>query len=708
MRSEFAPRNAAIEALLRPRSVAIAGASADPGKLGSLPLEFLRKHRFPGALYPINPNAREIGGLKCFGRLAEIDGEIDLLVVAVAAARVADLLEECRPGQVKSALVLSSGYAELGAEGVQLQAALRRQAAAKGIRFIGPNSVGLANLWDRVVPSISQVFDQQDLRPGPIAFVSQSGAVGTGITALAHRERVGIGYFVSTGNEGDLEFSDFCEYFGDDAQVKAIAGYLESVRDGARFIRAVRRATRAGKPVILIKVGTTEVGRRAVRSHTGALAGVEEAYQAVFEECGVLRAGSLEQLTDYLKMFSAYPELPTAPRRRPRVAVLSHSGGAGVLIGDTCASAGLDTPNPSPELAQRLQRRLPSFASLQNPIDMTAGVVLDPALMAAVAGEAMASGEYDATVLCVNLIWRQGGVLAEHLAKLRRESGGILSVAWIAGRPEPLEQLAEAGVPVYADPVRCAGAVAARLGWEMRREALASRAPVAVEPARPPGNADLRGFEAQRRLLEQYGITQAPGTLAPDLAAAREAARRLGYPVVAKLVARDLAHKSDVGGVVLGIASQAELDRAYAALDRIPAEDREGVLVQKMLHGGCELFAGFKRDATFGPMVVFGLGGIYVELLRQTVVRLAPFTQDQAAAFIESAGFFPVLNGARGKAPCNIAALARLLSRLSLLSIEQPRVQAVDLNPIMASAEGATVVDAKMDIEGGEDGACQR
>lgn len=684
-------------ALLRPRSIAIAGASADRGKLGSLPLEFLRKHGYPGALYPINPRAGEIAGLRCYASPGDIENDIDLLVVAVAAPRVPDLLEQCRPGQVKSALILSSGYAELGEAGVKLQAELRAQASAKGIRFIGPNSVGLANLWDRVVPSISQVFDQQDLRPGPIAFVSQSGAVGTAITALAHRERLGIGYFVNTGNEADLEFSDFCEYFTDDPSVQAIGGYLESVRDGARFIRAVKRATLAGKPVILIKVGTTEVGQRAVRSHTGALAGAEDAYRLAFRESGVVRAASIEELIDTLKVFSAFPEPRPVPASPPRVAVLSHSGGAGVLIGDTCAAEGLDMPAPSAALAHRLRERLPSFASLQNPIDMTAGAVLDPALMAAVIRDTMDSREYDATLLCVNLIWRQGSALAEQLAAAHKASNQILSVAWIAGMREPVEHLNGSGVPVFTDPVRCAKAISARLWWQARRATLSAEAAPVPAPAPSPAARDFHGFEAQRTLLEHYRIPQAPAILAADLAGARQAAQALGYPVAAKLVAEGLAHKSDVGGVVLGITSEAQLERAVRALQALPVAEKEGVLVQKMVSGARELFAGFKRDAAFGPLVVFGLGGIYVEVLRDTVMRLAPFGREQAARLIESARFFPLLNGARGQERCDLASLASILSQLSILAVEQPRIQAVDLNPIMATEEGAIVVDAKID-----------
>lgn len=512
-------------------------------------------------------------------------------------------------------------------------------------------------------------------------------------------ERLGVGYFVSTGNEGDLEFSDFCEYFADDPAVKIIGGYLESVRDGARFLRAVKRATSAGKPVILIKVGTTEVGERAVRSHTGALAGAEEAYRLAFRESGAVRASNIEELIDLLKVFSAFPDPQREPRRAftaaPRVAVLSHSGGSGVLVGDACAAEGLALPAPSAALVERLRARLPAFASLQNPIDMTAGVVLDPALMGAVVRETMDSREYDATLLCVNLIWRQGKALASELVQAQQASPTPLAVAWVAGIPDVYESLAQSPIPAFTDPVRCAKAVATRLQWEVYRAQM--EAAPEYRPAPEPAG-DLQRFAGQQALLERYRIPQAPALLAADSAGALRAARALGFPVAAKLVATGLMHKSDAGGVVLGIVSDANLERAVGALEALPVRDREGVLVQKMV-SGLELFAGFKRDATFGPVVVFGLGGIYVEVLKETVMRLAPFSPDQAAKLIASARFYPLLKGARGQPSCDIASLANILSQLSILAIEQPHIRALDLNPIMARADSAIVVDAKLELE---------
>jgi acetyltransferase len=703
---------AAIRALLEPSSIAIAGASTDKTKLGSLPLAFLQKHGYAGRIYPIHPKEAEIGGLRCYGSIADIDGDIDLLVVAIGAARVVDLFDQCRPGQVKAAIVLSSGFAETGGEGVALQQRLHDAAIAKGIRFIGPNSVGSANMHRRVMPSISQVFDQADLSAGPVGFVSQSGAVGTAITALAHADRIGIGYFLSTGNEGDLEFGDFVDAFADDPAVRIIAGYVESIRDGDKFRRAALKAVRAMKPVALIKVGASAAGGRAVQSHTGALAGADEVYRAAFAELGVIRADSIEALIDVLKACASFTGTRT---RGGRIAVLSHSGGAGVLMADTCVAEGLDVAPPSPALAGRLQARLPSYASFQNPIDMTANVIFDPALMANTVRDVVESGEYDAVLLCVNLIWRQGDALAAELAKLADVRGALVGIAWIAATPEPLAVLHASGVPVFPDPVRCVRAFAARLRWEAARESVVREAEAferSARAARPTSNPeaatdeplrskvperDLGGFSAQHALLARYSIPTAPCRLVADADGAKAAAHALGFPVAAKIVARDLAHKSELGGVRLGLASDADVGAAIAALAGIDLPGREGFLIQKMIGGGLEVFCGMKRDAVFGPVVVVGLGGIYVEILRETVLRLAPFNAAAAGRLLRGARFFPLLAGARGQAKLDVDALAAIIAGVSTLATTETDVAALDLNPIIVGENGATVVDFKFE-----------
>ncbi len=693
-----AATRASIKALLQPATIAIAGASSDPGKLGSLPLTFLLKHGYTGKIYPVHPTLEAISGIRCYKSMAEIEGEVDLLVIAVAAARIIGLLHDCRLGQVKAALILSSGFAETGPEGVQLQNELRASAHALGIRFIGPNSVGVANLHDKVIPSISQVFDQAGLSPGPIGFVSQSGAVGTAITALAHAEQIGIGHFLSTGNEGDLEFSDFCDYFAGDPAVRIIAGYVESIRDGDKFRAAALKAAQAGKPIALIKVGASEAGGRAVQSHTGALAGTEEVYRAAFDQLGVIRVYSIEELIDVLKVCSAFPNARST-RARGRVAILSHSGGAGVLMADTCISEGLDVAPPSAELVAKLKKRLPTYASFHNPIDMTANVIFDPALMTNTVRDVVESGEYDAVMLCVNLIWRQGTALAEQLASLADVAGSLVGVAWIAGKPEPLAHLNRSGVPVFSDPVRCVRAIAARLRWEAGRSAVAADVPAArvANVASAAHGADLGRFAVQEALLRHYGITMASCAVVTNCEAARQAGSRLGFPVVAKLVARNLAHKSEIGGVVLGIDSEEDLAAAFARLDAIAIPDKEGVLIQKMIGGPLEVFVGMKRDDVFGPVIVVGLGGIYVEIIRDTVMRLAPFDTAQAERLLRGAKFFSLLDGARGRPKLDVAALAHIVAQVSVLASAEREIISLDLNPVIVAEHGAMVVDFKIE-----------
>ncbi|MEB3101384.1 acetate--CoA ligase family protein [Ferviditalea candida] len=693
-----------LAALLKPESIAIAGASADRGKIGSLPLQFLKKHSFSGRVYPINPNAEEIEGWKCYSSVSDVPDPIDLLVIAVSASRIPDILNDCREGQVKSALILSSGFAETGKAGAERQQQLLALAGAKGIRFVGPNSVGVVNLWSAVVPAISQVFDQTGLKPGPVAFVTQSGALGTAITAIAHEEGIGIGYFVSTGNEADLDFSDFCQFFIDDPAVTIISGYVEGIRDGAKFKQTARRAIAAGKPIVLMKVGKTDVGHDAVRSHTGALAGSDEIYEAVFKENGVVRAESIEELMDVLKIFSCYPAHSAGPGRSGRkAAVFSHSGGAGVLMADQCVKEGLELPSPSTDLREKLGQRLPSYASLQNPVDMTANVVFLPDVMCGSAYDAVRSGEYDAVMLCVNLIWRQGDALAEQLLAERRQTDGMLGVVWIAGPKEPIRKLNRQGVPVFSDPVRCVKAVAAKLKWEQSRARILETVPAELHvEAGTASKAVPDGFAAQEALLRKYGIPLAPAQLARNWEEAKEAAGRLAYPIALKLIAPGLLHKSDIGGVAVGIASEAELRQAYERLTAIQLNgiQAEGILVQQMIEDGTELFAGVKRDPVFGPVTVLGLGGIYVEILKESLIRPSPISEKQAMEMIRSARFYPLLDGARGRQKCDVPALARLLSRLSVLSVAEP-VQSIDLNPIMMLPDSAIVVDYKFMFDSG-------
>ncbi len=686
------PAREAIARLVAPRSIAILGASSDRTKVGALPLHFLRAYGYAGRIFPVNPGAGEIDGLACYPSLKAVPEPVDLLVVSLPAERVAGALEECEPGRVGAALVLTSGYAETGPEGAARQAELARIARRRGIRLCGPNSVGIANLWQAVVPTISQAFDQV-MEAGPIAFVSQSGALGTAVAAVGRAAGIKVGHFVSTGNEADLDFADFCDYFVDDPRTRVIAGYLEGVRDGRKLAAALARALGAGKPVVLLKVGRSAVGRAAARSHTGALVGADEVYRAVMAEHGAVAVASIEGLLDCLKVFTAIPgEVGT------RLALLSHSGGTGVLMADVCDDHGLAVPPADEPLRQRLAARLPSYAALANPVDMTANVVFRPRVMVDCLADALASPAFDAALLSVNLIWRAADELADALIALRARQPKPFAVSWIGMPGRVADRLQDGGVPVYPDPVRCVQAVAAAAGWTRARRARAAERGRPVPAAAPASLPAPAGYPAQAALLDRYGVPLVPWRLVTTLEAAVAAARELGYPVAMKAIAPALAHKSDAGGVVLDIGDDAGAGQAFAGLWALVGAHRgEGVLVQPMIGDALEAFVGARRDPIFGPVVAVGLGGIYVEVLRDVAVRLAPVSAAEALAAVAGARWSPLLRGARGQPPRDLEALAGVVERVSRLSVDCA-FESLDLNPVMVLREGsgATVADFRI------------
>jgi acyl-CoA synthetase (NDP forming) len=366
-------------------------------------------------------------------------------------------------------------------------------------------------------------------------------------------------------------------------------------------------------------------------------------------------------------------------------------------MAETCDSEGLDVAPPSAVLVEALKKRLPPYASFQNPIDMTANVIFDPALMANTVHDVVQSREYDAVMLCVNLIWRQGAALSEQLAKLGSMADALVGVAWIAGKAEPLAHLNGSGVPVFSDPVRCVRAFAARLRWTAKHKIVIAEMNQAGAAPAVHWRADLGRFSAQESLLRGYGIDIAPCALVGNVEDAKSAALRLGYPVAAKLVARKLAHKSEIGGVYLNLDSDQSLAQAIAELDAIAMANKEGILIQKMISAPLEVFVGMKRDQVFGPVIVVGLGGIYVEIIRETVMRLAPVDEAQAERLIHESKFFPLLNGARGRPKLDVAALAKLVAHVSKLAISEGRILSLDLNPVLVTESSAQVVDFKIE-----------
>jgi len=681
--------------ILEPRSVAIVGANPDGTRMGGgFVLQAMRRHRFAGRILPVNPRYPEIDGLQCFGDLIDIDQGVDLAVFAVPAAALRASIDALPQGKVKSALILSSGFSEVGEEGAKLERELVAALRTKNIRMVGPNSVGLVNLGNGLVATISQAFDRTDFPKGDVALVSQSGAFGTALVARGQQEGVGFRYFISTGNEADLQFTDLARSLIVRDDVRVLCGYLENVRDGDGFIELAQLAASLHKPIVVLKAGVTEAGSVAARSHTGALVGSDEVAQAIFDAYGIIRATDGEHLLELLKMFERTPRA-----KGKRLAIVSHSGGAGVLAADAAERAGAALPLPPAAVKTQLAEKLAAFATISNPLDMTGAASLQANLMVNCLKTMLESDAYDAGVLCVALIWREGEILLSELNALAASSAKPFGVSWSAPSEALAAKLRAARFPVIADPARAAAALA--------RKIVHDSAP-SVAPIRGQAKSlrvARREFATTRdqiAVLERYGIALPRQVLATSLAEAERFRASAGVPVVIKIAAPDLLHRTEAGGVAINIRSAEELAQAYERIlasigARYPDTRIDGMLVQEMVGDGTQAFVGVKRDPTFGPIVAVGPGGTFVELFGKLAMRPAPLDPDQALAMLQLTVLDRLLGGFRGAAALDRNALAQLISNVSKLAADAPELQEMEFNPVIVlpDGRGCVAVDYK-------------
>lgn len=685
--------------LLNPSSIAVVGATNDVQRLGAgTVLKFLEQHGYKGKILPVNPKYQNLRGLRCYASLADIGAQVDVAVFAVPAKRVVEVIREVPAGQVKVALVLTSGFGELDEQGSQLERELVEAARGRQITVVGPNSVGVVNLSNGVVPTISQYFDRAQIASGPLALVSQSGAFGTALLAQADLEGLSFGYFVSSGNEVDVEFADFGRYLLDQDGVRVLCGYIESIRNGESFVQLAQQAARKGKPIIILKVGSTETGAAAARSHTGAMVGSDDVAQAFFDAFNVLRANDGEDLLGLLRVLERTPQ-----SHGKRLAILSHSGGAGVMASDAAALAGAELPPLPDDLRAKLATMLPVFASLNNPLDMTGGVSLNGRLMAACLKAVLAHDVFDAALLCVNLIWREGNVLMNELASLAASCDKPFAVSWVAPEPVIGRTLRTAPYPVFSDPARAARVLTRRLVYDEARRALLPELDQ-VRPAGLPGQRQTKidSVAKQIEALAAYGIAMPLQVIAKSAAEAVKFQAELGRPVALKIASADILHRTEIGAVSIGVKDEAAVAQAYETILRNakrhhPQARIEGVLAQEMA-SGMEVFVGLKRDVTFGPVVALGAGGIFAELMGKPQMHPAPMSRTQAEALISKCRFAPLLAGYRDREPLDRAALAELVVALSWFGADHPAVKEIDLNPVIVrfAGTGCLALDYKV------------
>jgi acyl-CoA synthetase (NDP forming) len=688
----------AIARLLKPRSVAVIGASADPAKTAGRPVAYLRKHGYAGAIYPVNPKADRIGDLRCYPDVASLPEVPDVAIVLLGAERAHLAVRDLAARGCAAAIVLASGYTETGEDGARRQKQLVDAAGA--MRLLGPNTIGLVNLTDAIVLSATGALEMDEFPVGGIGVVSQSGGILGSVLSRAAARGIGLSKLISTSNEVDLELADFIDHLADDPATEVIALYVETVRNPAKFRAACLKAARAGKPVVAFKIGRSEAGAKAAVSHTGAMAGADRMYDALFKQVGVIRARSFADLLDVPAALATGRHL-----RGKRVAILTSTGGAGTLVSDDLGVAGFDTPPPDAATADALRAlQTGSEAVLdRNPIDVTlAG--LRPDLLRGAIRALLASPGYDALVIIVG---------SSSLVQPELMAGAIQDclpdtdkpvIAYISPHaPEVGALLTRRGVPAFAAAESCTAALDGMLRvslFEARAEPPAEAGPATAVPTGelPSGSLD----EAQAKaLFARFGVPCAAERIVRTPSEAEAAARELGGRVVLKILSSQITHKSDVGGVAVGLTPQTVGERLVQMAAEV--ESRTGVrperfLVQQMIGGGTELILGLHRDG-LGAAVMLGMGGVTAELFKDTTVRLLPteggLSRAEALAMAKELKTWPLLDGFRGRPQADVDGLVDTIVAFSAMAAQLgDRLVEAEINPVFVLPQGQGVCAA--------------
>ncbi len=677
-----------LDRLFRPRAVAVIGASRRDGSIGREILRNLVDGGFRGKVFPVNPHAEVVHSIKCFPTASAIPDPVDLAVVAVKKGLVPAAIADCARKGVGAVVVITAGFRETGGRGVEREAEILATARRHGMRLVGPNCMGVQNALEGT--RLNATFGRSFPRPGPVAVASQSGAMGEAILAHLGHIHLGVTMFVSLGNRGDVSPNDLIGYWASEEGIRCILLYLESFGNPRNFVPIARRVSRT-KAIVAVKAGRSERGALAASSHTGALAGADVAADAILKDCGVQRVASVEELFDVALALSKCP-----PTRGDRLAVLTNAGGPAILATDAAVASGLSMAPLAAATRRALRRLLVPEASVLNPVDMVAGAT---------------AGDYDRSLRLLLADPTVDMVLVIFVPPLTRDPIEVARAVFDAAkgsrkpvvccfmsRDEVLKGIAKSAVqdwvPVYLYPE---SAVRALSSLDERRRILA-RPEGTVRRFRVPRVKLAKGWlgvEARRHLSKAYGIRAVPGGLARTAREARAIASRVGYPVVAKISALGLVHKTDVKGVILDIPDARGVDAAFRGLMRRGAE---GVNIQKMLKGGREVVLGVASDPSFGPILMFGLGGIYVEVLKDVSFAVCPVSDVRARELIRGIRGYPILRGLRGQKGVDEDAVVDAIRRVSQMALDHPEISELEFNPLLAFPDGVVAVDLRVRV----------
>jgi len=696
-----------LDNFFNPNSIAVVGASRTPGKVGYDILKNINQYGYPGMVYPINPGASEILGKKAYPSLIGVPGKIDLAVIVVPSKNVIEVIGQCGMKKIDSAIVITAGFKESGIEGSKLENELIRKAKESGVRFIGPNCLGMIDTHSKVNASFAAGMPAK----GGIGFFSQSGALCLAVLDRALPDEIGFSKFISMGNKADISDTDIMLALAEDENTKVILGYIEGVGDGRKFMEVAKEVTKK-KPLIILKSGITSSGAKAASSHTGALAGREAAFDAAFRQSGVIRAHTINELFNFALAFANQP-LPQGPN----VVIITNSGGPGILAADACDKSDLKIVPPHKDVVDELRTFLPPAASFYNPIDILGDSGAD---------------RYEKTLTTVLKDEKMHGIMVlltpTAVVDVDETAMAVVNIAGNTDRPiltsfmgkqrigSGAKTLLRYNVPNYSYPEEAVSSMNAMYHyrvWINRPEKtypqfhdLKSKAIHIFEKAAEENKERLTDSEVHD-VLTAYGFTVPRSLFARTSEEAVAAARGIGYPVVMKIVSPQVIHKSDMGGVKVGLDSKKAVENAFFDITTrvrniMPAAQIYGVMVQEMIRGGKEVIMGITKDAQFGHMVMFGLGGIYVEVLKDIAFRITPLSQEDAHEMIRETKTFPLLRGVRGETEADIEAIEKSLLTLSRMAMDFPRIIEADINPLLVRkrGEGVVAIDARFAIGG--------
>ncbi len=695
-----------LEAFFNPKSIAVIGASREPRKVGHRVFRNLVESKFQGSLYPINPKADMLLGFKCYKSVKDVPGDVDLAVIVVPANIVPVVIEECGEKGVKGIVIISAGFSETGREGARLEREIVDICRRYDMRMQGPNCLGIISVQNHVNASFAPAIPQ----PGNIAFVSQSGALGSTILNWAIRNEIGFTKFISLGNEADLNATDFLEALLEDEETRVIGLYIEGVKEGERFIKVAKKVT-GKKPIIALKAGTTDAGIRAVSSHTGSLAGSDTAFSAAFRKAGIIRVNTLEELFNLVLVFGSQP----IPKGKG-VLIVTNGGGPGILAADACEKMGLDLPLLEYEVREELRRLMPPHASLNNPLDVLGDADENRYRLALEAG--LKSGRVDGIIVILTpQAVTPCDEIAKTVAEIRKISNKpiIASFMGLGGGSVALRTLKKNNVPNYEFPEAAAFAFKSLCDYKLILSSPLEEVIPRIKIDEKKIREIIDNARSKNRLSltidEAIEVAKAAGIPTPKAAIARsrrevgKLADGIGYPVVMKIVSPDILHKTDIGGVILNVKNRSEAEKNYEILVRrarltMPDAKITGVLIQRMVPVGKEVIVGAIRDRQFGPLIMFGLGGIYVNFLRDVSYRLCPLTKAEAAEMIEETRAYILLRGVRGELPSDIDSIIDVMLKISQVMISFKEISEMEINPLFVyeSGEGSLGVDIRITI----------